>query len=213
MGRMTTPPPASETSETAGAHAAPDAAAADRPARRGRKPGNWRSLVLSMAAVGALVFVLYAIVPRPSAVTQPAVDVKPVAAQVHEDGHTAQVPALTEPWKSSVARYRPTPQGPTAFYVGYVRTDSDDVFVAVQQIPTSTPRAAADAWLTDAISGGVRGEDITVYGRIWHSYAPNGDPKRRALVADIDGMTTVLSGLATRETLVEVARSLKPYRP
>ncbi|MDO5629144.1 MAG: DUF4245 family protein, partial [Mobilicoccus sp.] len=117
-------------------------AGASAPKPRSRMRGNWRSLVLSMFAVGLVVLVLYAIVPRPDAITQPPVDVEPVAQQVlvETDEHV-WLPQLGEPgqpWKATSARYSRTAEGLMTFYAGYHRTDDDSVFVAIQQIPDTS---------------------------------------------------------------------------
>lgn len=187
-----------------------------RPQARSRARGNWRSLVLSMAAVAAVVLVLYSIVPRPEAVDQPPVDVVPVAQQAQrDDGLTVWIPELGEPgrpWKATSVRYRASEQGPKAWYAGYHRTDDDTVFVAVQQIPASSEDSLEQAWVEAAVSGGTRRGTVDVAGTSWTSYATGGDPERRSLVGELGGLTTVVSGLADDRTLASVVGSLRPYQ-
>lgn len=199
-------------------HEAPgheETAPAPQPQPRSRMRGNWRSLVLSMAAVAAVVLVLFSIVPRPANVTQPPIDVTPVAKQAHRDDKvTVWVPQLGEPgkpWKATSVRYAPSPQGPTEWYAGYHRTDDDSVFVAVRQIPAAAPPQARQAWVTEAVSRGQEQGRVDVGGASWTSYSTGGDPARRSLVGELGGMTTVVSGLADQQTLVAVTESLRPY--
>ncbi len=176
--------------------------------------GNWRSLVLSMAAVAAVVAVLYSVVPRPDAVSQPPVDVTPVARAVHDEtGATVWVPQLGEPgqpWKATSVRHQTAPT--LTWYAGYQRTDDDSVFVAVQQAGAETPADTRTAWVEEAVAHGKPDGTTTVDGRSWARYTTNGDPARRGLVGEVGGMTTVVSGLADYETLEHVAASLRPYR-
>lgn len=199
-----------------------DAAAGDaadagaRPQPRSRMRGSWRSLVLSMLAVGAVVLVLYAIVPRPEAVVQPPIDVTPVAQQVQRDENvTVWLPQLGEPgkpWKATSVRYQPTDQGPKAFYAGYHRTDDESVFVAVQQMAAKAPEAAQKSWITQAVANGTEQGTTKIDGKTWRVFATGGDPDRRGLVGEVGGMTTVVSGLADDATLTEVTRSLRPHQ-
>ena len=164
----------------------------------------------SMAAVAAVCFVLYAIVPRPDAVEQPAVDVGPVATQLHRDADlTVWVPQLGPEWKATSAR-----QGadPVSFYAGYSRADTDKVFVAVQQIPAGTPATQADPWRSAAVSGGHEDGTSTIDGTTWTRYDAGGDPARRGLVGRLGNTTTVVSGLADYPTLEAVVRSMRPYQ-
>lgn len=211
--RMTSPTPATPSPGTE--HPAGPEPDGDRPAPRSRSRGNWRSLMLSMAAVGAVVLVLYAIVPRPESVDQPPVDVTPVAQQAQrDDGVTVWVPQLGEPgqpWKSTSARYRASEQGPTEWYAGYHRTDDDTVFVAVRQIPTASEDQAEQAWIDSAVSGGTQRGTVGAAGTSWRVYETGGDPVRRGLVGELGGMTTVVAGLADQQTLTSVAESLRPY--
>ncbi|GAB48263.1 DUF4245 family protein [Mobilicoccus pelagius] len=188
-------------------------AAGQAPAARPRGRGNWRSLLLSTAAVGALLFVIFAIVPRPDSVTQPPVDVTPVARQLAEEsGTTVWIPQLGEPgkpWKATSVRRG---SEPTSWYAGYTRTDDDKAFVAVQQIPADTPAAAAQTWREDALSNGREDGTSTVGGETWTRFTTGGDPARRGLLGKKDDMTTVVSGLADYATLESVAGSLQPYR-
>jgi len=190
--------------------------AATRPQPRSRMRGSWRSLLLSMLAVGAVVLVLYAIVPRPEAVVQPPIDVTPVAQQVQRDENvTVWLPQLGEPgkpWKATSVRYQPTDQGPKAFYAGYHRTDDESVFVAVQQMAAKAPEAAQKSWITQAVANGTEQGTTKIDGKTWRVFATGGDPDRRGLVGEVGGMTTVVSGLADDATLTEVARSLRPYQ-
>lgn len=201
----------SSTPDTA---TSPDPAA---PQPRSRMRGNWHSLVLSMLAVGVVVLVLYAIVPRPDAVVQPPVDVTPVAQQVvDETGEQAWLPQLGEPgepWKATSARYDRTPEGLRVFYAGYHRTDDDSVFVAVQQVPNSgaADAEALEAWTASAVSQGREDGTTSLDGASWTRYATGGDPARRGLVGDLDGTYTVVSGLADYETLEAVVSSMEPY--
>ena len=182
------------------------------PSARARGRGNWRSLLLSTAAVGALLFVIYAIVPRPDSVTQPPVDVTPVARQLAEENDaTVWIPQLGEPgrpWKATSVR-RGT--DPTSWYAGYVRTDDETVFVAVQQIPATTPADKADAWRAEALSHGRQDGTSSVAGTTWTRFTTDGDPARRGLLGTRGEMTTVVSGLADYATLESFAASLRPY--
>lgn len=220
MGAMTSAPssptPAGDPQESpapqaSGATATETETPAAPPARsRGR--GNWRSLLLSTAAVGALLFVIWAIVPRPDSVTQPPVDVTPVARQMAEENHTTVwVPQLGEPgkpWKATSVRRG---SDPTSWYAGYTRTDDENVFVAVQQIPANTPAEKADPWRVQALSNGREDGTSSVGGTTWTRFTTGGDPARRGLLGTRGDMTTVVSGLADYATLETVAGSLRPY--
>lgn len=207
-------PPASITpgapASAAGAEGGADVDAG--PPARARGRGNWRSLLLSTAAVAALLFVIYAIVPRPDSVTQPPVDVTPVARQLQEESQTTVwIPQLGEPgnpWKATSVRHG---TDPVSWYVGYTRTDDDSVFVAVQQIPADTPAEKAEAWRAEAVSNGREDGTSTVGGATWTRVTAGGDPARRGLVGTRGDMTTVVSGLADYATLEQVAGSLRPY--
>ena len=217
MGGMTAPASSSPTppEHSQGATAAtPGASPTNEGAAPPAKPrglGNWRSLLLSTAAVLALLFVIYAIVPRPESVTQPPVDVVPVAQQMQQAGTTVWLPQLGEPgkpWKATSVRHG---EQPPSFYAGYTRTDNETTFVAVQEIPTKTPAAQADPWRVEALSNGREDGESTIAGTTWKRYTTGGDPTRHGLLGTRGDMTVVVSELADYATLEAVAASLQPY--
>ncbi len=200
---MTTTPPASS----------PGPSAAPRPpARRARGGGNWRSLVLSMAIVLAVVVGWLSLMPRPARIDRPTVDVTASAAYVLDSTGTAVLlPTLDAPWRPTSVRQTDTAALP-GWHAGWTRPDDDTGYIGLEQARSRDETSDA-AWTREQVGAARPTGSVEVGGRAWRTFATDADPVRTSLVGTVDGMLVVVTGLADQQTLAAVASSLRPFTP
>lgn len=175
LGRPETP---QETAERKGR---------DRVLRRQRQ--NFRNLIASLAVCVGAVIVVIALVPRGDGVTQPAIDVRAVAAQYGDTaGQPLVAPKVPSGWRSNAAELRGSGDS-ASWYVGYVIGGADYAGI--------TEGLPGDAALLDSTLKGARSTGTTTIGGLpWRVY------DQRDLGADAGN---VAYGLATRIGSVEIA--------
>ncbi len=212
---------------TAGESSSPGSAAR-QPAWRAQRPvpppgtqpppahgtGGWRSLVISMLLIGAVVLAWLALSPSPDRVPREAVDVDASARSVA--GQTSWPLLVADPgpgWTATYVRFGNRAGVPT-WEAGYVRDGDDSVYVSVAQTGAFASGAPSAAWLSELTRGGGQDGTARVAGSEWTAYTAPGDSPRRALVPPRGAtpLAVVVSGLGDQGNLVTVAASLQPWR-
>ncbi|MFI2610212.1 DUF4245 domain-containing protein [Kitasatospora sp. NPDC018619] len=177
--------------------------AADSKGMRGRQ--TVRDMVLSMVAVGFVVWIGYLFLPH-DANGDPVhvVEYRVAAASAKR---AAPYPLLApeglpEKWRATSVGYRPADQNNgkgNAWHLGFVTPSGQ--YAAVEQ--SDVPR---DTLLADYVTGAKPDGTADVAGRAWDRV--QGD-KARALVAQGGSGATVLTGTASYEELAELAQALR----
>ncbi|MDO5711597.1 MAG: DUF4245 domain-containing protein [Micrococcales bacterium] len=181
------------------------------PARRHGR-GGWRSLVISMGVLLAIVALWIALLPRPSATPRPAVDVAASAAYVSaSSGTTLYVPSLPAQWRATSVRATDTASVP-GWHAGYTQTDDDRAYVAVEETK-ATGGPSDEVWIAAVMKTAPQRETRTIGGRSWRLFSDGGDPERRSLVARLGSTLVVVTGLADLDVLAGAAESLRPVPP
>lgn len=174
-----------------------------------RSMGTWRSLVISMAALGLIVAGWLALVPRVEKVEQPAVDVATTTAQVARDTRT---PLWVAPaggdWTPTSVRIDEPKDGVKLLHAGYHRGAERQQYVSVTQTLAPTTVAAARAWVGEQYRAG--GGTLTAGGRVW-TRATQLSPQRNVLIGPSGANpVVVLVGTVSHEELAAFVNSLRP---
>lgn len=190
-----------------------------RPASTHR-PGNWRSLVISMIVMTFFVLGWVALQPKPSARERATVDVARASSQLAaEKRWPLGVLAVGEDWHPTQVSLRADDAGVQTWSVGYHHRPGDDRYVTVTQ--TRSGEGIADeiirSWLTRQVRSDRPEGTTSVAGRTWTLYTGAADGRtervRRSLVAqgqDAPGeLITVISGEVDQETLERMAGLLR----
>ncbi len=128
--------------------------------------GTTSNMLRSLLFMGLLVAILFALVPRISEVSRPAVDAVDKARTTSaRTGLRLELPeGLGEGWVSTVATYeRGTADVPTFTTVWRTPTGGD---IALKQAATPS-----DAWLRRSVNDGERAGSATIGGRTFERYA------------------------------------------
>lgn len=176
-----------------------DAAAPPRSRGPSTAVGAVLDLVRSLAVIGAMVAVIYLLVPRPAGTNAPPVDV-PGAAEVAEAAGDVPVvvPDLGADWEvTSARRDRPGEREPATWHVGYLAPSGGYAGLEVGDDVT-------EAWIERVTSDGTEAGTQDVGGTAWQVYE-SADPRRTSLLLEQDGRTTVVTGSAVLDDLVELA--------
>jgi Protein of unknown function (DUF4245) len=193
-------------STTSAADIVPSPAMQPPVARRGS--GNLRSMVISMVVIMAAVLAWVAMVPRVSAISQPAVDVTSVVRQMRlETGWAISQPALPAGWKATNVRFGPAAGGLMTWHAGYLSPDG--FYVSIDQ--TVVTGASGD-WVSARTANGQPQGTLSAAGTTWEKLSSR-DTVQRSLVSSASGargLTTVLSGTAPYTQLAKFAESLQP---
>ena len=175
-------------------------------------------MVRSLGVIGAMVAVVYLLIPRPDAVEQPPVDVSSAvavaAAGMGEPDAPAKltVPAVPAQWRANAASWGSVgPEQTPTLHIGYLTTGRQ--FAQVEITKQGSP-----VWLKAVTQDGARNGTATVAGRSWETYL-SADGKRQSLVLvrptaelranDDRGaeVTTVVTGTANRDELTTLAEA------
>jgi len=163
------------------------------------------NMVRSLAVIGAMVAVVYLLVPRPQGALVQPVDV-PGAAQVALAAGDVPVvlPELGQDWQvTSARRDRPQSGFPAGWHLGYLTPEQDYAGLEVAEAPTP-------AWIERATSEGVRATTQEVAGQSWTVYESEprgvGQP-RTSLVLQENDRVLVVTGSAVLDELVELAEA------
>jgi hypothetical protein len=180
-----------------------DTAQVTTPARRGanRTVGN---MLRSLLVVGAFVVLLVFIVPRPSAVSQPPVDVTGTAQGAATDaGFPIDVPVgLPSEWRATAAHLLDTTDGIATWHVGYETADAQ--YAALEQAAHVT-----FDWTSVSTGGGTQVGTQVVDGVTWTRLMHDNRLQRTLSLTQGD-VTTLVTGTASWEELGTLAASLRP---
>lgn len=171
--------------------------------------GTWRNLLLSMAALGAVVALWLAMVPRVERVDQPAIDVGATTRQLARDtGTPLQLPALSGDWKCTSVRVEEPASGLRVLQAGYHRQPDAQEYIAVFQTLRPATTATVQAWLGSQFR--VEGPRLQSGGTTW-TPASTVNPARRVLIGPVSGNpVVVLVGTGSHEDLARFAAELRP---
>lgn len=174
-----------------------------------RSMGTWRNLLLSMAALGAVVALWLALVPRVERVEQPAVDIGATTRQlVRDTGTPLQQPAPSADWKCTSVRVQEPVPGLRVLQAGYHRQPDAQQYVAVMQTLRPTTIAAVQAWLGAEFR--VEAGTLESGGTKW-TRGSTLNPARRVLIGPITGNpVVVLVGTGSHDDLARFAAELRP---
>jgi hypothetical protein len=168
--------------------------------------GNLRSMVISIVVILAAVLIWFVMVPRPSEINQPAVDVASVAVQVRQETSWAiSQPMLPAGWKATNVRFTTAGDGLRTWHAGYLSPEGN--YVSIDQT-----RDATAVWVAAQTSNGQPEGTMSAGGATWQKLS-SGDTVQRSLVSRGSGaaeLSTVLSGTAPYAQLAQFAEVLEP---
>lgn len=174
------------------------------PPRRPRPRQTARDMVISLAVIGAFLVPVLLLVPRPSQLEQPPVDVAGTAVGARERvDWPVPVPQVPDGWTPNAARLeQPGADGVDTWAVGWV-TPSDD-YAGLR-----VAGGATDAWLRETTRSGELEGAQDVGGTSWDVYSRSperrSDAPFRALVREDGDVTTAVVGTAEVPELIELA--------
>ncbi len=174
---------------------------ASAPPARSRGRQTALDMVRSLAVIGAMVAVIYVLVPRPDDVEPPPVDLAGAVEVARFAGDVpVVVPDLGADWEvTSARRDRPGDAEPATWHLGYLTPSGGYAGLEVAEDVTAT-------WLTRVTSDGTDAGVQDVDGTPWTAYE-SADPRRTSLVLEDGSRTTVVTGSAVLDELVELARA------
>ncbi len=163
------------------------------------------NMVRSLAVIGAMVAVVYLLVPMPQGTLVQPVDVRGAAQVAVAAGDVPVVlPELGQDWQvTSARRDRPQSGFPAGWHLGYLTPEQDYAGLEVAAAPTP-------AWIERVTSEGVRATTQEVSGQSWTVYESEprgaGQP-RTSLVLEENDRVLVVTGSAVLDELVELAEA------
>ncbi|MFC8451749.1 DUF4245 domain-containing protein [Kitasatospora sp. NPDC057223] len=164
-----------------------------------------RDMVLSMLAVGGVVAVAYVFVPHSEG---DGVHAVPYSVEAASARRAAPYPLLSPEglpakWRATSVQYTDERQtgsdGHNIWHLGFVTPSGQ--YAAVEQ--SDAPR---DELLGRMVAGGAADGSAAVAGRTWDRVQGG---KARALAVQSGTATTLVTGTASYEELVELAQALK----
>ncbi|MGW2397946.1 DUF4245 domain-containing protein [Kitasatospora sp. NPDC001664] len=166
---------------------------------RGRQ--TVRDMVLSMLAVGVVVFFGYLFIPHSEGDGLKAVDYRSTLASAKR---VAPYPVLAPEglgadWKATSVSYDGGAKGSAAWHLGFVTPSGQ--YIAVEQRVAEPDKAVAEV-----VEGAKPDGTAPVDGQEWQRYQGK---SYRGLVLRTGGATTVVAGTASYEELTGFARTLK----
>jgi hypothetical protein len=161
-------------------------------------------MIRSLVVVGGIVVILVLIVPRPSAVNQPPVDVVGIAQGAQAGaGFTLSVPHdLPVDWRATSARLLNGTDNVRTWHAGYQTAGAQ--YAAVEQGQNATA-----VWLRANTQDGDPLGTVTVAGDLWTQYLHE-NRLQRTLVFVHGTVTTLVTGTASWADLETLAASLRP---
>lgn len=215
------PGPGAPTGPTDGASTPPAPGAPPRPAAtstHGR--GNWRSLVISMVIMTAIVFAAVALMPHPAQRERNTVDIARSASQLaQEKGWPLATVRTGADWHPTLVSFQADDKGVPTWQVGYHHLPGDDRYIALAQTRPGDGVSADQVagWVDRQAANGREGGTVQIDGVTWarRSATLEGgqDRVRRSLVAQgpdaPGGLVTVLSGEVDEADLERFAGELQ----
>ncbi len=181
-----------------------------QPPRSRYGQGTVAGIILSLIVVGAVVAVVVALVPRPSAINRPPVDVAGSAREIaKESGLPISAPqGLPEGWVPTSVRYLRSTDDLLTWHLGY--TTPGDGYVALEQTADAT-----DAWVEAQTNRARQEGTVDIAGRSWNAFAPATRDQRSILLRSTEkgGLTTLVTGKAPQADLVFFAERLETVDP
>jgi hypothetical protein len=175
-------------------------------ARRGRGGGSRTvaDMIRSLLVVGAIVVVIVLIVPRPSSVSQPPVDVVGMAQGAAPDAHfTLAVPqGLPDDWKPTAASLLTSVDDVQTWHVGY--QTSSGQYAALEQAKDVTT-----GWVRSNSGGGTAVGQQVVGTSTWTQLLHKNRLQRTLLLND-GALTYLVTGTAGWSELAQLVESLRP---
>lgn len=161
-------------------------------------------MIRSLVVVGAVVVVLVLIVPRPSGVSQPPIDVAGVAQGARTEAQfPISVPGpLPVEWRATSARILQGTDNVQTWHVGYETADAQ--YAAVEQA-----KGATAGWLRANTQGGKPVGSQVVNGVTW-TQVLHENRLQRTLQLTHGDLTTLVTGTASWADLGVLASSLTP---
>ncbi len=184
-----------------------DSETATLPQPRPTRGGGSRTvgdMIRSLLVVGAIVVVIVLIVPRPSSVNQPPVDVVGIAQGAQPDAHfTLSVPqGLPVDWKPTAASLLTSVDGIQTWHVGYETSSAQ--YAAMEQAKDVTTN-----WVRTNSGGGTAVGQQVVAGTTWTQLLHQNRLQRTLLLND-GALTYLVTGTASWAELAQLAESLRP---
>jgi hypothetical protein len=176
------------------------------PSTRARSRGNRTiaNMIRSLVVVGGCVLVLILIVPRPSAVNQPPVDVPGIAQGAAPDARfTLEVPkGLPSGWRATSASLLTSVDNVATWHVGYETSSAQ--YAALEQAQDVTP-----TWVDKNSGGGTAAGQQVVNGVTWVQLLHQNRLQRTLLLTQ-GNATTMVTGSASWTELGQLAASITP---
>ncbi len=169
--------------------------------------GSSANMVRSLIVILGLVAILIAIVPRISAVDQPAVNAASVVgyAVTASKGLAFEAPVgLPTGWKATNARYEPSTDGIVTWQGGWT-TPSADGYVSIRQADKVSGK-----WITAATDGGVVQGAVRAGGRTWEKRFSAQHNQTSLVDEHPGGLTTIIIATAPMSDILTFTNDLKP---
>jgi hypothetical protein len=159
-------------------------------------------MVLSLGVTLLIVLGVIALVPRPSRVTQPAVNVA-LGARAAESklSFAPAVPQnLPDTWRPTSVRTTESVLNVMTWHIGYQTTQGD--YAAVEQGANAPAR-----WVLQQVNRGAPQGQMLIAGEQWNKWV-RADKVQNSLTRTSGTVTTVVTGTASFEELAQLVQSL-----
>jgi len=171
--------------------------------------GSTPNMVRSLVVIGALMAVIWFMVPRANTLGGPVVDVHGTALDVKQQSGWPIVEAIDLPddWKTTSARYVKGTDGLMTWHAGYQAPSGN--YVAVEQTKDATR-----TWVEAQTNRARRIGELQAAGLTWVKYE-RGAKVQNSLVnrrTEPGELTTLLTGTGSFEEMVFVAEHLGPVK-
>jgi hypothetical protein len=158
-------------------------------------------MVLSMLAVGGVVFFGYLFIPHSGG---DGVHVVEYRAALASAKRAAPYPllgpeGLSDRWRATSVDYRKDNQGHAVWHLGFITPSGQ--YAAIEQ-----SNASRDDVIAAAVAGGKSDGSASVAGQDWQRYQGS---RYRGLASSTGAATTVVTGTASYQELAQLAQSLR----
>lgn len=157
-------------------------------------------MVVTLVVIGAVVAVIYLLVPRPDRNYVPPVDLPVAVEQAVSTGQAPVVaPATPSGWTVTSARLERAADGlPAVWQIGYLTDENTYAALHVTADPS-------DAWISAETANGYESGVQDVDGQQWRTFVGK-DDGRTYLLSTTSDRATVIGGSAVLDDLVALAR-------